>query len=356
MSLIPQLMKRPKKHRPLNSFITKLIINGVIIAAFMVAAQLLFQIFELNGDSNTENRTIEVQIPPGASTNTVATILKEKGLIKSTLVFKILSKINEKSGVYQQGKHVLNTSMDHKAIIKELKKSTNQFQTIAFTIPEGFELRQIADRLANMGLIDKERFIKITQTKDFDYWFLKNIPDRKNKLEGYLFPDTYEVYTNVTEEEIILKMLDRFEQIFTRSDYERTKELGMTVDEVITLASIIEREAKIDKDRPLISAVFHNRLNSKEYPFLQSCATIQYILGERKPILSVEDTKINSPYNTYMNSGLPIGPIASPGKASIQAALYPADVDYLFFVANSDGSHKFSKTYQEHLKASKNTK
>ena len=129
---------------------------------------------------------------------------------------------------------------------------------------------------------------------------------------------------------------------------ERADALGMSVHEVITLASIVEREAT-SKDRELISSVFHNRLNSKTYPYLESCATVQYILGERKARITIKDTEIDNPYNTYENKGLPPGPIASPGIASIEAALYPSDTDYLFFAVSEDGKHHFSKTYDEHL-------
>lgn len=305
---------------------------------------------------NSEHKAIEVVIPQGASTNDISAILYDKGVIRHPYLFRIISKIQKNDGLYKHGLFLLSASMTYEDIMAELKKNSGRSGTVRFTIPEGFELRQIAERLSEQGLVDKDRFMKVAEKGQFDYPFLKNLPDRENRLEGYLFPDTYEVFSNATEEEIIEKMLDRFGQVFSRQYYERAEELGMSVDEVVTLASIIEREAMLDNERPLVSAVFHNRLKSKDYPYLQSCATVQYILKERKPILSVADTKIKSPYNTYINPGLPIGPIASPGKASIEAALYPADVDYLFFVANSDGSHIYSRTYEEHLRAARKVK
>ena len=143
-------------------------------------------------------------------------------------------------------------------------------------------------------------------------------------------------------------MLAQFDKVYEKYKG-RAKEMNMTMDEAVTLASIIEREALGDEDRKLVSSVFHNRMDSSNYPYLQSCATVQYVLKERKPVLSVEDTKIDSPYNTYINKGLPIGPIASPGEKSIEAALYPEETDYLFFVLGSDNKHHFSKTYEEHM-------
>jgi peptidoglycan lytic transglycosylase G len=144
-------------------------------------------------------------------------------------------------------------------------------------------------------------------------------------------------------------MLNRFDQIFKDEYYDRVNNLGMSVNEVITLASIIEREAKVEKERPFVSSVFYNRIKSGM--LLQSCATVQYVLGERKEKLTYQDIAIDSPYNTYKFEGLPPKPIASPGKPSIEAALYPAESEYLFFVVSKNGEHHFSKTYEEHLKA-----
>ena len=143
-------------------------------------------------------------------------------------------------------------------------------------------------------------------------------------------------------------MLNRFEQIFTDDYKAAAKRAGYSVDEIVTLASVIEGEAGSDADRPLVSSVFHNRLNSATYPYLESCATVQYILGERKPILSNSDIRIQSPYNTYINKGLPLGPICGPGKASIEAALYPSDTDYYFFQSDAAGKLYYSKTLAEH--------
>jgi UPF0755 protein len=239
--------------------------------------------------------------------------------------------------------------MSVEQIVNKLAAGNAEVNSKRFTIPEGFELRQIAERLESEGLVNKDEFYAAIDKSKFDYAFVKDIPNRDNKLEGYLFPDTYDVFKNATEEEIINKMLNRFDQVFTEEYRQRAKELNMSYDQVITLASIIEREAKLDKERKIISAVFHNRL--KKNIKLQSCATVQYLLKEQKEVLTYKDLEVDSPYNTYKYAGLPKGPIASPGAKSIEAALYPDKVDYLYFVANKDGSHIFTKTYQEHLNA-----
>ena len=294
---------------------------------------------------------IEIYVPSGASTGDIATILAKENLINYPLLFRVISKNRGNDGLYREGAHILNGSMNYEKMMETLKQDTVNNAVTTFTIPEGYEARQIAEALSQKGLVDKDRFLELVDKGDFNYLFLKDLPKRDNRLEGYLFPDTYEVFVNSSEEEIISKMLDRFEQIFDEEYYLRAEEIGMTVDEVIILASIIEREAMHSDEMAIVSGVFLIMLNSREYYRLESCATVQYILGERKKVLSTRDTKIDSPYNTYMYGGLPVGPIASPGKLSIEAALYPADVEYLFFVADDDGRHIFTKTYEQHLKA-----
>ncbi len=340
---------QPKRKITIKNKRTFLIFRLLLLLSLIVVSLTGINLLLSTGD--IQNQAVEIVIPAGATTSDIAQILKEEKLIKSTMLFKVISKVNNTDGLYKQGKHILDRTMSYEEMTNELSKTVWVRDITRFTIPEGYELRQIVTLLAEKDLIDEDRFMHLVKNGEFDYAFLEDIPERENRLEGYLFPDTYEVYVDVTEEEIINKMLDRFDEVFVQAYYQRANELKMTVDEVVTLASIIEREAQLNKERPLVSAVFHNRMKSTSYPLLQSCATVQYVLKERKPVLSTEDTKIDSPYNTYIYKGLPIGPIASPGKESIYAALYPADVDYLFFVAKGDGSHIYSRTLNEHINA-----
>ena len=279
-------------------------------------------------------------------------ILKENGLIKNELIFKLYSKIQNKSSKYKAGMYELNTSMDQNKIMEELVKGGKLKSSSKFTIPEGFELKQIADKLDSANLIDRDKFISLTSNVsnfDKEYTFLENLPEGST-LEGYLYPNTYEVFEDATEEDIIKKMLNTFKENYTDDIKEKGKKLGMSTHEIVTLASIIEREAVVEKERPIMSGVFHNRL--KVSMPLQSCATVQYALGERKSVLSNADVRIQSNYNTYINAGLPPAPISSPRVESIIAAVEPEDVDYLFFVrTGDDGSHTFSKSYNEHLNA-----
>jgi len=320
-----------------------IIIWIVIVVGLFFTYDILVDV----GGTKTESPQISVEIPNGAGASQIADILGTKGVIKYPFVYKIISKAYPAN--YKFGEHILRKSMSYNQIISTISETALPANSIKVLIPEGFEVRQIVDELVSKGLIDKEIFAEQLSIAEFDYPFLKDIKRKQNRFEGYLFPATYIFQKGMTEREILQAMLNKFNSEYTEEFYSRAKELNMTVDEVITLASVVEREAATADDLKKVSSVFHNRLNDKIA--LESCATVQYILKERKPVLSIADTKIKSPYNTYQNKGLPIGPIASPGKAAIQAALYPEKTEYMFFVAKPNGEHIFSKTYEEHIKA-----
>ncbi len=300
---------------------------------------------DIFGNENGKNH--RVTIKAGAGTADIAQALSQNHIIRHPLWFRVISKLGGHDGSYQSGTFTLYEGTSYESLFSFLKHAPAP-EGVKITIPEGFELRQIADRLVEAGLVDRNRFYDLIENGDFDYDFVKKIPKRENRLEGYLFPDTYEFPKDADEKLIIDRMLARFDEVYRPEYRARAKELGLTDDEVITLASVIEREAQGDHDREAVAGVFHNRLKSDTYPYLESCATVQYILKERKAVLSIADTKIDSPYNTYKNPGLPLGPIASPGAEAIHAALYPTEHDYLFFVLDSSGTHQFARTFEEH--------
>lgn len=290
--------------------------------------------------------SVVLTIPQGSGTHKIASELKKNNLIQSEFLFKVASRLLGKDAKYNYGKFEIERNSGYMAIFDRLTAPANVVDSVVVTIPEGYEIYKIADLLEEKELIDKDKFYYLIDNGTFDYEFVKHIPKREMRLEGYLFPDTYEFVAN-DEHGIINEMLGRFEQFYNKyADGIANSYLSM--DELVTLASIIEREAG-SADKNLVSSVFHNRLQSPEYPYLQSCATVQYVLRERKPVLTHADTQIDSPYNTYINKGLPVGPIASPGEEAIAAALNPADTDYFFFVLGSDGKHHFARTYDEHL-------
>ena len=297
-------------------------------------------------DPNNNTEVIFI-VPSGASTTKIAALLKEQNLIKSEQGFKMLSKDLGSDGKMQAGTYMIGPSMSAEAIINKLVAGDIYIETVSFTIPEGYEVRHVVDYLEEQGLVDREAFIGALENDAFDNEFLTEI-DRGYRLEGYLFPDTYEIELGASEHEIIQLMLNRFDRFLTDDIKNELHAKDMTLDEFVIMASIVEREAQLEEERGKVASVFYNRIDKKM--LFQSCATVQYVLGERKDVLSYDDIAIDSPYNTYKNLGLTPSPIANPGEASLMAALYPEDTDYLYFrrSVKDDGSHVFSKTLREH--------
>ncbi len=319
--------------------------TAILIIVIIFCAFLLSFVRDAFWTDTDEARLI--YIPQGAGINQIAVILEEEDVIDYPLFFRIYEKLS-KSGVYQSGTHKFYVGMSYGEALKALaEKSKN---TVTLTIPEGYEMRQIAQLLEDNGVCTKEEFYEASK-KDFpEYPYLKEIKRQENVLEGYLFPDTYEFEKNQGGEIAVKTMLKAFdEKVY--SVYKNSK-TSRSLDEIIIMASIVEREAASDGERGKVASVFYNRLDIGMK--LQSCATVQYIIEERKPILSNSDIKIDSPYNTYIYEGLPIGPIASPGVSSVKAALNPEKTDYYYFAATMDGSRNvFSKTGEEHMQTVK---
>lgn len=339
-------IKKKKKKGSLTPKMTYWIV--VLALSMLLSAFIITSANEIFSLSYADEK-VSFTIPEGASMGEVCTILKDADLISNKFLFRAFFALTAK-GEVKPGEYTANTYYDYRTTTKLITRRGGATETVTVTIPEGYETRQIVDLLVKKGVSDKESIEEVLKNADFDYDFVKGLKKGEvNRLEGYLYPDTYEFYVNGDPKTAINKLLSNFNNKFTDAYATRARELGFTTHEIITLASIIEREATGD-DRKTVASVFHNRLNSKTYPYLESCATVQYILGERKARLTIADTEIDSPYNTYENKGLPIGPIANPGLAAIEAALYPSQTDYLFFAVSEDGKHAFSKTYEEHVK------
>lgn len=293
-------------------------------------------------DSSSQEK-ISVDIPSGSGTAAIGRILEEDGVIKSARQFKIKSRMDKNDGKYRTGVYELSPSMDMDEIMHILMDGSQN--TLRFMVPEGYTLKQIADKFAETGNGTAEDFLNETQNGDFDFEYNDQMVDGEKRYEGFLYPDTYEIYKNESAHGIIQRMLTRFEQVYDAAADEATVDTSKySVFDLVTVASLIEREVKLDEERPLVASVIYNRLNKNMK--LQMCSTVQYALGTPKARLMNSDLKIDSPYNTYQNAGLPAGPIASPGQASISAALHPADTDYLYFVLTSAGSgkHNFAST------------
>lgn len=326
-----------------SKWLTPIIIIAAVVVLFVTGLVILLS-DSLGVSIDEGEKRIEVAEGDGASV--IADKLGEADIIKYTWLFKIQSKAGGYDGNFQPGAVTVSSGMSYGQILDLL--ITPNRETARITIPEGYEIKQIAQKLDEEGIVGWQDFYAALNPADYDYPFLQGLPQRDGVMEGYLFPATYEIPEGMTAHDIIDLMLSAFNSQFTQEMYNRASELGMTTDELITMASIIEREAG-EGEKPKVAGVFYNRRNSGMK--LQSCATVQYILGERKPVLSIADTKIDSPYNTYMYPGFPVGPICNPGMESINAALYPEATDAYYFVLGKDGEHIFSATYDEHVAA-----
>ena len=285
----------------------------------------------------------EVVIQKGMNFREITSLLKKEGMVRDGFTFDVLGRTFGITKKVRAGYYSISPSMPMIEILKTLKKG--MIIEYSLTIPEGLTIEDIADAIEKPGLSRREDFISITK----DRGFIKSIGFDADSLEGYLFPDTYLLPKGVTSQEIAERMINRFREVITDEIGNRAKEMGFTMGEVITLASIIEREAQVDSERAIVSAVYHNRL--RKGMLLQADPTAIYGKKRLNEKITKKDLQNKSPYNTYRITGLPPGPIANPGLKSIKAALHPADVDYLFFVSKNDGTHHFSRTAVEHNEA-----
>lgn len=315
--------------------------------ALVVLLWCVFALWDVFGITPGKGHQVMVKIPAGSTVLEIADILDDEGIIDHPMVFRFWEKLG-RDNVFQQGGHLVGRGQSYGNIIKKLTSTPDvgAYETVTVVIPEGYEARMIAKKLSDMGLVDEERFMEELEKGDFDFDFISEIDRKENRLEGYLFPATYELLVGESEHDIINRMLTAFNQRIV--PLYKQSGTSYSLDEIVTMASIVEREAANDSERGKVASVFYNRL--KNDMAFGSCATVQYIIKERKDVLSNSDIKIKSPYNTYINKGLPIGPIASPGESSVKAALYPEDTDYLYFAARADGSENvFTRTNEEHL-------
>jgi len=291
-----------------------------------------------------------VVIPSGHSTAQIADELGRRGLIRSPLAFRGWALVTGRAGKLKAGEYSFGYSLAATRIMDKLARGQVLLHPV--TIPEGYNVAQITTLLASSGFADPAAFQAALSDAAVsgivpEEWLPARTRLIRQPLEGYLFPDTYGLYRGITEAEIVRVMVSRLKASFPSRLEARAAELGMSVSEVLTLASIIEKEARHVAEREIISGVYHNRLRVGMK--LDACPTVRYVMRDPLGPITEREMAIDSPYNTYVYGGLPPGPICSPGLASIEAALYPAKVDYFYFVAKPDGTHAFSRTYAEHL-------
>ncbi len=340
--------------RPITIF---LISSILVVSVFAYGINSVLYSFFGAVDKN-DNSPVLFTIGEGASLSSVATKLEDMGLINSSFGIKLLADFTSVSSKIKNGEYVLDRTMSVQEILDSITRSSSSASVIKVTLVEGKTVKDFAETLKTAGVISSdESFLKDCKDADkfSDYYFVSPLNgnnDLKYVLEGYLFPDTYEFFINDSNDAVIKKLLNRMNTVYNTTYTERADSLGFTMHEVITLASIVEKEGR-GEDFSKISAVFHNRINRGMR--LESDVTVQYALGVKKLVLSSEQLKVNSPYNTYIVSGIPVGPICNPSKEAIKAVLYPDEEilngGYLYFTLTDPytGEVRYSKTYKEHI-------
>jgi UPF0755 protein len=301
-------------------------------------------------------RSVQLRIKDGASTREIASALLEAGVIRNSNGFALSSRLAGADGKLQAGVYDLTTGMPDREVI-DILEAGPPVGYITVTIPEGFRLEQIAERLRKEAGISRKEFLALA--RDGAPHFAENHPylagAYKDSLEGYLFPKTYQLREDMTAEQVIEMMLDQFDRETAELDFATAQERGLSSAEVVTLASMIERESKLDEERELVSSVIYNRLARGMR--LKIDATIEYVLKEKRLRLTYADLYTKTPYNTYLHEGLPPGPISSPGLKSLEAAVAPADTRFIYYVlTGKDGSHTFTTNLADFLVAKKKSK
>ncbi len=343
---IKEQMKRSRR----KVFITIIVI--ALCAVGLCAGWRIYYNSQLEPVSSNKKKII-VEIPEGSNIDDIAKILYDSGLIKNRMVFQSYAGRHSR-GIKQikAANYRFTPSMSSVDIFNAMLNGKDYDGAVAITIPEGKNIKEIGAILESRHICSSANFInetkKVSEYKK-NYSILSSYPDNaegRTPMEGYLFADTYQFTSNSSAATVVSKMLANTQSKFSDAMLKKISDNHQTVDQILTMASLIEMESKLDSDKPKIASVFYNRLakNMK----LQSDATVNYALGEKKTNITNSDLKVDSPYNTYANTGMPIGPICSPSLKSIKAAISPAKTDYLYFVSDSSGKTYYANNLQDH--------
>ena len=366
----PESQEPEKKRLRLPSGIRVLLYVCCVLAVAVLLAVAVWRCADDVLSLTKEDAEVTVSIPDGATISQIAGELKSKGLVRYETLFKFYCWASHAEKTIEPGTYTLSSRYDYHALVSNMIEASPDRAVVEVTIPEGYECEDIFRLLEADGVCSYQELADTAASYEVAYDFLQEIPyGSENRLEGYLFPDTYQFYMSDDPANVIDKFLRNFDNKFTDDLYDaldalndrlaqRMRTNGFTETEItdgrlslydlITVASLVEKETAKTSESASIASVIYNRLCSKLYPCLEIDATIQYALAERKEILSNADKGVLSPYNTYTNAGLPAGPIANPGMNSIRAALYPAETNYYFYALDTTGVHHFSETYYEH--------
>ena len=323
-----------------------LIIILIVVILLVIIVPISVYKVSIGPVDKGNDKEIVVEIAPGSSTSAIAHTLKENNTVKSEFFFKLKSKLGGYDGTFQAGKYGFDQTMSAQEQMEMMSKGETLGKL--FTVIEGTNSKKIGQALEQQGIIKAEKFYSELENGEFDYEFLKNAPKGPGRLDGFLCPETYKFEPGDSAHSIIDKMLAQFEKVYNEK---YKSELNVNeIHKIMTVASIVEREAKTDEDKENVASVIYNRL--KIGMPLQMDSILAYITGEDKIKASLDDTKVKSKYNPYQEKGLPPGPICSPGEKAIEAAINPPKTKYVYFVATEklDGTNVFSETYDQFLK------
>ncbi len=346
---------RPKKRRRGRRGSVGLVLVSVVL---VLGVSLMLALYAIRSASdmfglNQEDRDIDISVEEGMSIREITDLLQEKRIVTHPGAFRAYVKFRAKDAVMQAGDYVLNSNMSYDQIIAALRAGDTVREEVRVTFYEGLSMREIADLLEENGVCGADEFIEYVESADYEYEFCQLIPEdglRFRRMEGYLFPDTYDFYKGENVASVAKKFLRNFASRVYNDLYDEIQDAGMTLDEAVTLASIIQEEASNEEEMATVSSVFHNRMENESagLPMLQSDVTVHYIENDIKVYQSRTTQEIYDAYNTYVCRGLPVGPICSPGLAAIKAAIHPEETSYYFFVTDVNGNYYYSRTLDEH--------
>ncbi|MGM0844147.1 MAG: endolytic transglycosylase MltG [Bacillota bacterium] len=355
--LLSKLLERKEEAKVIRRIVGIIVLALFIIIVGTAVGGYLYINSALQPVNEDNNKSVNVEIPIGSGVTSIGNILEENGIIKNSQVFKYYVKFNNESG-FQAGSYDLTPAMTLDEIINSLKTGKVMMEAeFNITVPEGYQLEQIAEKIAEKTPFETEEIITKLDDSSFIEELIGKYPDLlkeediladnvKHPLEGYLYPSTYPFYEEEPAlETIIEKMISQTQDVLTQYETSRVEQ-GLSVHELLTLSSLVEEEATEKADRGKIASVFYNRLEI-EMP-LQTDPTVLYALGEHRSRTLYEDLEVDSPYNTYQHTGLPPGPIANAGLTSIEAALQPDITEYYYFLASKEGTVYYSETLDEH--------
>lgn len=348
---VPQPPRRRRSRRQKNGGCAGTVVYVIAVLGISVILSLA-AIFVANDVFAfvKENAVKEITVSENTDLLSLAKQLDDEGVINYGTIFKLYVRVKGDNQGVLAGSYSLNPNMDYGQIIDTLVNASST-ETMKITVPEGYSIAQIRQLLLDEHVCTEDALDEVLNTYSFKHEFLKDeLPAEEGWLEGYLFPDTYEIYKgNATVVDTINKMLNNFESKYDDDIKTGAETLGRSMHDIVTIASLVEREAQVDSERAKIAGVIYNRLNNpSEFPYLQVDASVLYGLGRTSGPLSQEDLASDTPYNLYTKQGLPPGPICNPGYASLYAAAHPEQHNYYYYVAMPDGSHLFANSYEEH--------